>query len=201
MTVNKDITADYHSSEKKILDELNHLILDFRRRGDTYSNIKVQDIQRIIHVVDLDAAFIPENNIKKGDTEYYEYYDDSMIVRDVQIAIGRNRKKSSIIKKLVETTQIGNIPYHIYFVSCNMDHLLFNDRMPSRNRKKNNAWIFQEMCKKTPKFLEKILFNERLVSKDYYGSWEEIQKGIHSLQRKTNMNLFLNETKSATITK
>ncbi len=193
LIINGDITADVQTNSKKILERLNKLVLDFRRNGDAFSNIKVQDIQRVIHIVDMDGAFIPEDNIKKGTIEFYQYTEDAMLVPNVQAAVGRNRKKAEVLRKLINTTQIGNIPYQIYFVSCNMDHFLFDDRMSDQNRKRTNAWKFQNICQVNPRQIERILSNELYISREYYESWELIQRGTQSLQRKTNINLFLEE--------
>lgn len=185
-----DVTADKSVSAKNILKKMNDIVLSFRNNGIPYSRIDVGDIQEIIHVVDIDGTFISDENIVDGETSEFIYTDDTIATANICAAVGRNHKKAEILRKLVETKQIGNIPYSIYFVSCNMDHLLSNKRNLESREKSQFAWFFQRKCMEDPEYLSGSVFHARYSSEDYYKSWEEIQIESNSLQRKTNLNLF-----------
>lgn len=76
----------------------------------------------------LHGAFIPDSKIIRGDSNFFQYTDENIVTSNVDGAKGRNRKKAEILRKLVEIKQVGNVPYSVYFVSCNMDHVLFDCR-------------------------------------------------------------------------
>ena len=125
IVTNGDVTAEKGISEKNIQKRLNDILLRFRQGGGPFGNIKVHEIQRIIHVVDMDGVFIPDEAIRREDDCAFRYEDDGIVTSNVDGAIGRNHRKSQILRKLITVEQIGNVPYSVYFVSCNMDHFLF----------------------------------------------------------------------------
>lgn len=186
-----DLTASVGVTVKNVQQKLNDIVMDFRRNGVPFSNIKVQDIQEVVQIVDLDGTFIPLENIIRGDSSKFLYTDENIITANVDGARGRNKKKAEILNKLVEIQQIGNIPYSAYFVSCNMDHLLFGKRALSPKDKNTFAFQFQIMCQEDPEKLRESVFKPGIATKeDYTNSWNTIKNGCQSLQRHTNINLF-----------
>lgn len=186
-----DLTTDKNVTVNNILKKLNDIVTDFRKNGDPFSNIKVQDIQEIVHIVDLDGAFIPLDNIIRGDGSSFTYEDDCIITSNVDGARGRNKKKTEILKKLIETKQVQNVPYSLYFASCDMDHLLFNKRNSSTSAKAENSRKFQMLCKSNPELLEESVFKPEIaIGESYPESWAEIQNDCESLLRHTNIHLF-----------
>lgn len=191
---NKDITADKTVNAGNIQQKLNDIVMRFRKNGIPYSNVKVSDIQEVVHIVDLDGAFIPLDNILGGDSSKFIYTDTNIFTSNVDGARGRNKKKSEILKKLIYVNQIGNIPYSIYFVSCNMDHVLFNNRMMDKNGKNDSSFKFQIECQKNPNSLRDSIFNDVVATnQSYYESWERVQNECESLKRLTNLNLFFGQ--------
>lgn len=186
-----DITASKGVTAKNIQQKLNDIVQDFRKNGVPFSNIRVQDIQEVVQIVDLDGAFIPLENIIRGDSSTFLYTDENIITANVDGARGRNKKKAEILSKLVEIQQIGNIPYSVYFTSCNMDHLLFGKRMLSSKDKTTFAFQFQMMCQEHPEKLKESVFKPGIATEeDYICSWDFIEEGCRSLHRHTNINLF-----------
>ncbi len=193
-TKSGDLTADKSVTEKNILQKLNDAVMDFRKNGIPFNNIKVQDIQEVVQIVDMDGAFIPSENIVRGEDSYFRYTDENIITANVDGARGRNKKKASVLRKLIEVSQVGNIPYSIYFASCNMDHLLFGSRMLPPRDKDSFSFRFQMMCDAHPDRLEKTVFAPGIAANgNYADSWTYIQQNCCSLQRHTNLNLFFGD--------
>ena len=186
-----DVTASNGVTSKNIQQKLNDIVLDFRKNGVPYSNIKVQDIQEIVQIVDLDGTFIPQNRIIRGDNSSFMYTDENIITSNVDGARGRNKKKAEILNKLVQIQQIGNVPYSIYFASCNMDHLLFGIRTSAPNDKNTFAFNFRMMCQNHPEKLNESVFMPGIAANGTYEeSWEMIRNDCESLHRHTNINMF-----------
>lgn len=194
-----DITASTGVSAKNVQQKLNDILLQFRRNGIPFNNIKIQDIQEVVQIVDMDGAFIPSEKIVRGSQSGFAYTDTGIITSNVDGARGRNNKKAEILRKLVEVKQIGNVPYSVYFASCNMDHLLFGKRMLLPREKNEFAIQFQLACEKDPDLLLESIFKHGIATeRDYHQSWEEIAIDCQSLLRHTNLNLFFgNEAKNA----
>lgn len=193
-TKNGDLTTANDVTPKNIVKKLNDIVLNFRRHGVPFSNISIQDIQEIIQIVDLDGAFIPLDNIVRGEKSSFCYTDDSIITSNVDGARGRNKKKAEILRKLVDIKQIDNIPYSIYFASCNMDHLLFNRIMPTQQEKCTFSYEFQMLCQNHPEELSNSLFKPDIAaSGSFFESWSNIQNDCQSLHRHTNFNLFFGD--------
>lgn len=193
LTKGGDITSSFGIKANNIQQKLNELVLFFRRNGVPYTNIKVQDIQEVVQIVDLDGAFIPGDRIIRSDDSKFQYSENAIYTSNVDGAIGRNRKKAEILSRLVEIEQIGNIPYSAYFVSCNMDHLLFNQQLEAKD-KSMCCLKFQEECKKKPNCLNESVFKMGIMaSGSYLESWEKVKEDCESLHRHTNFNLFFGD--------
>ena len=194
-----DITTEIEKNKKgrketNIIAKLNKLVLEFRRSGLDFCNVLPRDIQEIVQIVDMDGAFIPDENVCYGGTKYFEYTDENIITQNVDGAIGRNRKKAEILRKLIQTKLVDNIPYSVYFASCNMDHLLFGNRHLRPYEKNNSAMDFGVKLKEHPERLSESIFKQGIMSEGTYEeSWEEIQEDCRSLERRTNINLFLGD--------
>lgn len=192
--VKGDLTASKGVTAQNIQQKLNSILLDFRRNGVPFSNIRVQDIQEIVQIVDLDGVFVPYENIVRGEDNKFHYTDEFIITSNVDGAWGRNRKKAEILEKLIGISQIGNVPYSIYYASSNMDHLLFGERSLSPKDKNLYSLEFQIACQGNPEYLKNSVFSPDVYSDcSYQESWRFIQEDNNSLLRYTNINLFFDE--------
>ena len=140
----------------------------------------------------MDGTFIPEDSVIESDTGRLQYSDNTIECISRSEIVGRNRRKSSIIRRLTQVHQIDNIPYIILFASRNMDHVLFNAPNSSKKEKLDNAWRFISACEKGPEILAETVFKDGIgTDKEYTESWEEIQRDYESLRRHTNLNIML----------
>lgn len=187
-----DLTTEKDSSEKTIVGKLNKLVVAWRNGGEQpYQRIVPSDVKKIIHVIDTDGVFIPESAILETDDAKVNYGDRFVRYIDRAFLVGRNRKKARVVRKLLEVKQIDNIPYEIYFASCNMDHLLFNERNSLPNDKGRNAFIFASKCKDISYLQESIYADGIRANGTIDESWNMIQAGYNSLARHSNMNILL----------
>lgn len=190
---NGDIT--FSETEKTIKGKLTEIVLSWRR-GETrlhpFHPVSPSDVAKIIHVIDTDGTFIPESAIIEADVGDVQYNDDNIKYGDRSFVVGRNRKKSRAIRTLLTVKTVDNIPYELYFASCNMDHVLFNQRNPKAGAKGPNARIFASRCKR-PEDLNQTVFREGVrFDGSLPESWEFIQIDNHSLCRRSNINILLN---------
>ena len=189
---NGDITTEKDSSEKTITSKLNKIVISWRNGGEQpFQKISPSDVFKVIHIVDMDGVFIPESAILSTDDAKAQYYDSAIHFIDREAIVGRNRKKANVIRKLLTVKQIDNIPYEIYFVSCNMDHLLFNQRNSIAGDKNRNAFAFAGKCKEKS-YLQNSVYADGIRAEGLFSeSWEMIQKDFNSLHRHANINIFL----------
>ena len=180
------------TKKEKIVKTLNDLFVDWRQ-GKNQEHIRYQhsDICRIIQITDTDGVFIPDSSVIEADEGKVRYLDDSIRYLDRNWIIGRNRKKAGVIKKLIDTDQIDQIEYKIFFASCNMEHVLFDVRENQVNEKSDKARQFSLKCKSVEDLSQSILAVGVSSNGTYMESWEMIQKGHNSLQRHTNLNILL----------
>ena len=190
-----DITSDYKTNEKNIINKLNELVIDWRNGGEQpFQKIQVSDVERIIHIVDTDGAFVPESAVVESDDAKIQYHDDMMCSIDRNGTVNRNYKKARVLRKLIVTKQIDNIPYTVYFSSCNMDHLLFDIRNSDQQTKKKNSQIFSVRCK-SEDYLQETVYSPKICAHSFSESWNMIQQGRNSLRRHTNINIVLDVIK------
>ena len=189
-----DITFDV--PENKIAKKVTDLVVLWRSgaaRLHPFHPVSPSDVAKIIHVIDTDGTFIPESSIIAADVGTIEYNDDGIKYENRSFVVGRNRKKAKAIRKLLTVPKVDNIPYEVYFVSCNMDHVLFGTRNPAPKSKGLNARYFASRCK-NPDDLKQNVFGagigfDGLISE----SWAFIQCDLNSLNRHTNLNLLLQD--------
>ena len=100
-----------------------------------YNKIKPllpQDAERIIHIVDLDGAYIPNADvIENPSAARAEYKNDHIEHHNRNSIIKRNKQKSENMDYLSYHDTISlngvDVPYSIFFFSSNLDHFTEND--------------------------------------------------------------------------
>ncbi len=188
----KDITMEA-TGKKNIRNVVGEKVRSWKN-GDTapFNPIKNVNIQEIIQIVDMDGAGVPEYAIVEDNVGGFIYEDEIIRARKAGQVIQRNAIKKKNLKILAEEVdQIDNLPYHVYFASCNMDHVISNQRNPSQKYKNSFAYDYGNLCKSKPEIIfNSILSKEIGTNLSYQDSWIDILTGTNSLKRKTNLNLF-----------
>ena len=180
-----DITTEKGNKCSNIISKVNECVKQCMRQYP----FKRSDFKRIIHVVDMDGAFIPDNAI----VEYKPIYTEEIIrTNHPEGIVKRNAQKRENINRLIPTSIIGNIPYQIYYMSSNLDHVLYNKLNSTDVEKESDANDFAIKYKDDligfKSFIQESDFS---VNQDFMDSWNYIKQGNHSLERHTNFGLCL----------
>lgn len=184
-----DITTEKANKCSNIISKVNECVKQCMRQYP----FKRSDFKRIIHVVDMDGAFIPDNAIVEDKDAYKPIYTEEIIrTNHPEGIVKRNAQKRENINRLIPTSIIGNIPYQIYYMSSNLDHVLYNKLNSTDVEKESDANDFAIKYKDDligfKSFIQESDFS---VNQDFMDSWNYIKQGNHSLERHTNFGLCL----------
>lgn len=190
-----DITSDLYSQpKKKMIDKIKVHVKKFMG-----SIFRSEDILEIIHIVDLDGAYIPDSSVVHKDLKSVLYHDATIETGHVDQILKRNAFKTSNMNALVETESVrigqgknGIIPYSIYYMSCNLDHVIHNERNLQPRLKKQSAIDFADKYDgKEFEFYSFLSTDEILKAHSFVDSWRYIQNKHMSLSRCSNLALYL----------
>ena len=156
------------------------------------NKFKDSDFKEIIHIVDTDGAYIPDESIVEDKTHQQAFYTCSQILIDHrEKIIRRNEQKRENIDKLCACNFIRkSIPYHVFYMSCNLDHVLYNKLNSSDAEKEADAYGFSkkyrdDLCG----FISYMSTSDFSVTTNYRDSWRFIKQDLHSLERHSNFAL------------
>ena len=109
----------------------------------------------------------------------------------------RNRHKQSKIERICGMQKVwGSIPYRAYYMSSNLDHVLYGKLNSSDEDKENDAYSFARRYKDDiDGFLAFISDSDFSRLEGYKESWAFIKKERHSLERYTNLGLCFTDIK------
>ena len=189
--VSGDLTSEHSTTSSNVVAKINERI---KKEMDSYG-YRSSDIMRVVHIIDTDGAFIPDNQIIQGAEDDIHYEDDCIIACDINRIQNRNQKKKAVLLRLYIHSSIGSIPYSVYYFSRNMEHVL-HDRSGSLNgrEKMNCADAFAQKYKdSTNDFLEFITKSSFAVQEGYLDSWKFIFRDTNSLHRFCNLHILFAE--------
>ncbi len=189
--VGGDITSDNSINSSNVKNKITDIIKDSGKR-----KFKPNDYREIIHLVDMDAAFISEDSVYEDSTlDRFIYKDNGIYANDRETVIKRNNKKKKILDLLVSTSKVyRTIPYRVFYFSCNLEHVLHNERDADHKLKIKYAESFQDKyIDNLEEFVELLCNSDFTVKKQYKESWEFIKEDDNSIRRFTNFNIFLYE--------
>ncbi len=148
--------------------------------------------QQVIHITDMDGAFMPDDRVIEDATQNRAHYStDGIRCKNRSDILIRNKQKRENLEKLSSAKEMWTtIPYSIYYMSCNLDHVLYNKLNTSDEEKENNAHQFAKQYKQDiPGFVHFISKSDFSVSGSYAESWAFIKQEKRSLERYTNLGL------------
>lgn len=166
--------------------------------------LKIKDIQKIIHIVDTDGTFAPENSVIQDiNRKTISYTETEIITKDKDSIIKRNKNKASILSTLCKmrnlTVSAGrsnfSIPYSVFYFSRNLEHVLHNriESLTKDDKKELSNQFDEDYNGDAGKFKAFISEPTFAVSGDYLATWEFIKKDNNSLKRYTNLHLLFKE--------
>lgn len=190
--VHGDITSDNNTTVDNVMKKINGLIESIKEKY----GYQWGDFLRIIHLTDMDGVFSVDC-FQSAREDAIRYFEDHIEAPDVEAIKRRNVHKADILFKLYSTGNVHKISYRIYYNSCNLEHVLYNElRDFSDEEKERLSDDFSDRYEgKVQEFIDFISEPEVAVSGSYKETWKFIEKDNHSLQRHSNMNLIFEEGK------
>ena len=189
-----DITSKLNITPQNCREEINKILLSFLER----SKLRKTDIIKIIHILDVDGVYIPEINIiEDKNIKKFLYTINGIVAPSKENVQKRNESKKQIMEKLLVTSKINSIPYEMYYMSCNLEHVL-HDKLEdiSEDEKKELANKFADrFYEKEIEFIDFINNKDFKVLGDYKATWDFIKKDLNSVNRYTNFWLFFENLK------
>ncbi len=184
--VHGDITSDYNTTVENAVSGVNNLVESIKSKY----GYEWEDFVRIIHIADTDGAFT-KDCIRKNEVDNLQYYEEYIEYSNVEEVEKRNKHKSEIMFKLYSTGKIHDIWYRLYFNSCNLEHVLYNELKDfSDDEKEELSDEFAEKYEgKVQEFIDFISDEAIAVQGTYKETWKYIEKDKNSLQRHSNMHL------------
>ena len=184
-----DITTEKGNKCSNIISKVNECV---KQHMALYS-LRRTNYKEIIQVADMDGAFVPDSAIVEDKDAYKPIYSEKEIhTNHPEGIIKRNAQKRENMNRLITTSAIGKIPYHIYYMSSNLDHVLYNKLNSTDVEKESDANDFAIKYKDDLKgFKTFIRESDFSVNKDFMDSWDYIKQEKHSLERHTNFGLCL----------
>lgn len=162
-------------------------------------------IAKVIHIVDLDGAFVPDACVvpfapahQDRERPYYDGEQGVIEAADTAAIIGRNRRKRSNLEYLLGLSEIKvktkKIPYEVYFFSSNMDHFINHDANVEGGKKKLADSFMRSYGLDTDAFVS--FFQQDPGSLGHMGyaeSWAFIRKESNSVKRFTNIDCLIHK--------
>lgn len=186
--IHGDITTENQVNVSNILNRITEIV----KQSIKEYKLRKTDLLRVIHLVDTDGAFIPDIAIAFDEKAIEPLYTLTEIKTNSPERIEqRNQQKKSNLIKLHTTKYIWqDIPYSVYYMSCNLDHALYNKLNLTDEEKERFALGFAKKYRNDiPAFIEFVCNSDFSVVDDYSSSWSFIRQKLHSLERHTNIGL------------
>lgn len=157
--------------------------------------------QEVVHIVDMDGAYIDNNAIGYDEHAIKPmYYEDKIIYCNPENIVYRNEIKRDNIDTISSLPTVwGGVPYQSYYMSCNLDHVLYDKMNSSDDEKENDAYNFAKTYKNDSKSLIDFFCKSAFsVNGEYLDSWDFIKKDNNSLHRYTNFGICINRALAKT---
>ena len=188
-----DITAKKDINEANVLREISKII---RKIIDNDKLFNAKDIQKIIHLIDTDGAFIPLDSVRglPAGAQNIIYGSDYIEVANVVAQRSQMASKKRVVTKLNsinELTIIGknrSVPYQICYFSRNLEHVLWDkSNVYSQDEKRELAEEFDNQYANAPDDFIRLISGKVNVPGAYKDTWDFIFQGFNSLHRHTNL--------------
>lgn len=188
-----DLTSDFEQESCEIVSYVKNQIDIFM---GVYK-VKKEDIVQVIHIVDTDGAYVSQDFVIFSEKDVKARYESDGIYTQHKAEIERrNTHKTECLNRLSKKKDIAGIKYQIYFMSCNLDHVISDCRnMGEGEAKYKNGHEFAKKYKgDLDGFIRFFCQSPFSCGKGYRESWDYIK--THSLERCTNLDLVLQQKAS-----
>ena len=185
--VHGDITVRNGVTPQNIISEVNELV----KTHMSIYGLRKKDMLKVVHIMDTDGAYVSDTAVKEDLKISKSFYSSCKINTNNRMnIINRNKQKRANMDKLSLKTKIADIPYLAIYMSCNLDHVLFNKLNISDSEKKKESIKFAKKYKNdTDAFLSFIKESDFSVQGTRKETWAYIKINLNSLNRHTNLNI------------
>jgi len=200
LTRGGDITSQYNVRPNNIENEI---YKQFLKTFFDHEKLFPKDIIEIIHIVDTDGVYIPDDHVKAKENDEINtkifYGENEMFTVNIEATLNRNKRKRENMNFLSSLSSIKvkskTIPYSVFYFSSNLDHVLYDNANLDMRSKVEIAGIYIEQLESNPfKFIETLKNTSCAVTgMDYSQSWEFIRQDIHSLHKYTNLSILFDK--------
>lgn len=191
--VHGDITSRRGITPANVRTEIASMVKSYAARN----GLRQGDFEKVIHLMDTDGAFVDSTKvIEDAGVSRARYYDGEIRCRNPKDIVCRNAQKADVMRQLAATSTIWrSIPYEPYYMSCNLDHVLYNKRNLTDAEKEDEAIRFaRKYHDDVQGFLEYICHSSFSVLGTRRETWSFIERDSNSLQRHSNLgNLFASD--------
>jgi hypothetical protein len=184
-----DITTRKGVTPDNIIKEVDKFVKQYQKNY----HFKKSDFLGIIHIADTDGAFINNDFVIEDSSLAGTVYSLDEIRTFNKVSIEkRNGQKRNNLGRLSVTKQIASIPYRVFYMSSNLDHVLYDKQISTDSEKEFDAHLFAKRYKDDIKgFLKFICESSFSVPGNYKETWDFIKQGKNSLHRHTNLGICL----------
>ncbi len=186
--VHGDITTELSGKSQTIRNRVTDVIR-YHANVNKFTN---EDYAQIIHLIDTDGAFVDEKFVIQDDTADLPIYSIQDIkTKNKSGIVQRNMLKSHNLNELSVIKNIWKIiPYKVYYMSCNLDHVLYDKQNSTDSDKEDCAHKFAKKYKDDlDGFISFISNSSFSVKLGYKDSWNFIKTGLNSLNRYSNLHI------------
>lgn len=183
-----DITIKDNPAPSEILSKVKVTVENFLSISKLYKT----DILKVVHLVDTDGAFVSETCVESSNQKKVSYSEEKILAPNPDFIKRRNKSKSAILKKLSRTQVVyKDIPYTIYFLSRNLEHVLHNriENLTDSQKARLSDEFDERFEDRLSDFLTFISDKAFAVTGDYKETWNFIQQDTNSLKRFSNIHL------------
>ncbi len=194
--VHGDITTQKDTDSRNIVKKITALVKEYAASR----HLKKSHFKEVIHILDMDGAYIDDSCIVLNKALGAPVYrDDCIETARVQGIVDRNHLKRDCLNVISSKEFIWNdLPYQAYFMSCNLDHVLYNKKNISDEEKQHLSFNFAKEYKDNLELFRTFILDPEfsLHMMSYRDSWSFIKKDNRSLKRYTNFGLCILRTDS-----
>lgn len=185
--VHGDVTTRRGVMPNNIVNNVNAFIKEHMNKY----RFRKTDMLQVVHLIDTDGAYVSADAVLEDSSILKTLYKhDRIIANNKQRIVDRNKQKSCNMNRLSLERRISGIPYLAIYMSCNLDHVLYNKPNSNNSDKRIDSIAFAKKYRNDPdSFIAFITESEFSVAGNRKETWEYIKQGLNSLNRHTNMGL------------
>lgn len=186
-----DITTRTGVTSQNIVAKVGNEVRNYAKSN----HYTAKDFKQIIHIVDTDAAYLSKEKILEDpQCEELSYQSDGIHTNDIGKVVSRNQQKCDNLNRLRGCGNIWGIPYRVYYMSCNLDHVLYDKRNSTDEEKERDAYVFAKTYKNNVgAFMDFMCKSSFSIKGDFKESWEFIEEDMRSVERYTNLPICLEQ--------